>query len=101
MATVKVHAETDGDTMSAQLDDSPLAFNGSGDASANAADGEHHLFFFTAGPPGSAYSVNITAPPESVMAASGVIGPSMKAVRLLTFHVGGVVAAAIAGGGGE
>ena len=90
MATVKVHAETEGNTKSAQLDDTPLVFDGSGDASQhNVAVGEHHLFFFTAGPPGSAYSVKVTAPPEAAMSASGIIGPPMKAVRLLTFHVGG------------
>lgn len=101
MAVVRVHATTEGDTMSAQLDETPLQFNGSGDASANVDDGQHSLFFFTSGPPGSAYSVAVTAPPEATVSATGVIGPAMKAARLLTFHVGGIVAEAMGFGGGE
>jgi hypothetical protein len=101
MAIVRVHAETQGDAMSAQVNNTQLVFNGSGDASTDVGDGEHPFFFFTAGPPGSAYSVAVVAPPEAKVSASGVIGPSMKATRLLTFHVGGVVAHAIGGGGGK
>jgi hypothetical protein len=101
MATVRIHAETEGDTQSAQVDDMQVTFDGSGDASVPVDDGEHHLFYFTSGPPGSAYRVAVVAPPEAKVSASGVIGPAMKAVRLLTFHVGGMMAETVGAGGDE
>jgi hypothetical protein len=87
MKTVKV--KLDGDLHDAQvfIDDIRLNFH-NGKAEMDRPAGEHALTWFVRATPGTAYTVEITAPDESKFKHEGTVGSIGKDAGVQWFEVG-------------